>query len=162
MKFLTVTMMALTMLGISAGGSYFFFKQSAVASAGAVNEVAKAAKHSKIQNAEADVANLKFVKLDPLILPIIDGSGVTQVVTLVVVLEVPGELAEERTRQLSPRLKDAFIQDTYGVLNRKAALSGGLLKVERLKQRLQKIAVEVLGAENINQVLLDVVQQDPV
>lgn len=157
-----IILMALLLLGASAGGSYLFFKQSAVASGGAVNEIAKAEKEKKISAAEADINSLKFVELDPMVLPIIDSSGVSQVVTLVVAIEVTSDSAATTVRNLSPRLKDAFIQDMYGVLNRKAAMEGGMLKVDYMKRRLTNISTKVLGEDGVNQVLLQIVQQNPV
>ena len=157
-----ILLMAVLLLGGSAGGSYLFFKQSAVASAGAVDEVAKAKKYDKEKSAKDETKSLKFVELDPLVLPIIDSSGVTQVITLVVAIEVTSDTAATAVRNLSPRLKDAFIQDMYGVLNRKAAMEGGMLKVDYMKRRLTKISTKVLGEEDVNQVLLQVVQQNPV
>jgi flagellar FliL protein len=139
-----------------------FFKQSAVASGGAVNEVAKAEKAKKTSHAESELANLQFVQLDPMVLPIIDGDGVQQVVTLVVVIEVESDSAVQQVKKLSPRLKDAFIQDMYGVLNRKTSMEGGVVRVDRLKSRLTKVSTKVLGKENVSQVLLQVVQQNPV
>ena len=61
-----------------------------------------------------------------------------------------------------PRLKDAYIHDMYGVLSRKASMSGGLVKTEDLKERLNKISNKVLGEDKINGVLLQVVSQRPV
>ena len=162
MKLLSTVAFILVLLGASAGGSYLFFKQSAVASGGAVNEVAKAKKAKKVAHAKEESKQVKFVKLEPIVLPIIDAYGVQQVVTLVVAIEVQSDQAATNVRDLSPRLQDAFIQDMYGVLNRKASMEGGVLRVDRLKSRLTKASVKILGEENVNQVLLQVVQQNPV
>jgi len=165
MKLLSTFAFVLMLLGASAGGSYLFFKQSAVASAGPVDEAGKARKEERIKkakHAKADSAKVKFVKLEPMVLPIIDGHGVQQLITLVVAIEVSSDNAATNVRNLSPRLQDAFIQDMYGVLNRKASMEGGVLRVDRLKDRLTKASVKVLGEENVNQVLLQVVQQNPV
>ena len=103
-----------------------------------------------------------FVELDPIILPIIDTQGVTQVVTLVVSLEVYGEDNADFAKRMSPRLKDAFIQDMYGVLNRKASMEGGVVRADQLKARLLKASGKVLGTQRVNDVLLQVVSQRPV
>ena len=50
----------------------------------------------------------------------------------------------------------------YGVLSRKASTQGGVLKVDELKQRLNKVSSKVLGDQKINSVLLQVVNQRPI
>jgi len=164
MKFLMMTVMALVIAGGGAAGGYFFFQNQAIASAGPVDEaqMAEKARHAeKLKHAAEHAKDLKFVKLEPLVLPIIDQEGVSQVVTLVVALEVHGAEAEEKAKMYAPRLKDAYIQDMYGVLNRKASLEGGVIKVEKLKSRLNRVTHKVLG-EGHSDVLLQVVQQRPI
>jgi flagellar FliL protein len=158
-------LVALLLLGAGGAGGYFYFEQTAVASYGDENMDARAAKAAEklaAKSAEEKAKNLRFVEMDPIILPIIDATGVTQVVTLVVSLEVVGEKNAEYALQLSPRLKDAYIQDMYGVLNRKASMEGGVIKVEDLKERLNRISTKVLGEDKINDVLLQVVNQRPI
>lgn len=165
MKLIMMLFLALALAGGGAAGGYFFFQNSAVASAGSMSELDQAAKmkyEAKAAEAKAEKQDLKFVRLEPLILPIIDNSGVSQVVTLVVALEVNGAKAQEKAEMYAPRLKDAFIQDMYGVLNRKASLQGGVIKVDKLKARLNRATIKVLGENQVNDVLLQVVQQKPI
>lgn len=165
MKFVIIILVALLLLGAGGAGGYFYFQNTAVASLGDVDEAALDAKHAEEDAKQAAIdkfENLRFVKLDPIILPIIDGNGVSQVVTLVISLEVDGEMNALRAKRLSPRLKDAYIRDMYGVLNRKASMAGGVIKVDELKERLNRLSVEVLGADNVNSVLLQVVNQRPI
>lgn len=157
--------MALLLLGAGGAGGYFYFQQTAVASYGADNLDARAAKEAEkkaAKKAAQDAKNLRFVEMDPIILPIIDSEGVSQVVTLVISLEVIGEDNAEHALLMSPRLKDAYIQDMYGVLNRKASMEGGVIKVEDLKERLNRVSTRVLGESKINDVLLQVVNQRPI
>jgi len=165
MKIVMMIFLALVLAGGGAAGWYFYFQNTAIASIGPESEAAKAAKAEKeLQGKEAmkEAKEVKFVNLDPFILPIIDNYGVSQVVTLVVVLEANGDEAAANAKSLAPRLKDAYIQDMYGVLNRKASLEGGVLKVDDLKARLNRVTAKVLGDDQINDVLLQVVQQKPI
>ena len=160
-----MAIVAVALAGGGAAGGYFFFQNQAVASAGPVDEMAYAAKKekdAKAKSAKEKNKDLKFVRLEPMILPIIDNVGVSQVVTLVVALEVNGSEAEAKAQMMAPRLKDAFIQDMYGVLNRKASLEGGVIKVDQLKARLNRATTKVLGEDAVNDVLLQVVQQKPI
>lgn len=139
-------------------GTYFYFGSSqAVASLDAHAKVT----HSKKVD-QAKTKNADFVELQPLILPIIDKYGVSQVVSLVVALEIENKEYTETIIKLGPKLKDAYIQDMYGALNNKAAMSGGVVQVGMIKRRLKKVTDEVLGKNVVTDVLLQVVQQRPI
>lgn len=158
-------MLALLLIGVGGTGGYFLFQKQAVASLGVENVAALQKKKDREQAAklsEQEAKELRFVEMDPIILPIIDAQGVSQVITLVVSLEVKGEDNANYARSLAPRLKDAYIQDMYGVLNRKASMDGGVIRVNELKERLNKISSRVLGENKVNSVLLQVVNQRPI
>lgn len=162
MKIAIIGLAAVLLLGGGAAGAYFFLNKPAVASAGPVDEAAKAAHDAKADAAKGvAVAQEEFVQLEPLILPVIDERGLSQMVSLVVSLEVPDVATAAEVKRLSPRLKDAYIQDMYGVLNRKSSMTNGVLQVALIKDRLNKVSVEVLGKDKVNDVLLQVVQQRP-
>jgi len=103
----------------------------------------------------------EYIKLDPLLLPIIDDDGVQQVVSMVVAIEVDGSNAD-RVKKCSPRLTDAYIQNMYGILNRHSALKNGIIQVRMIKDRLNKVTDEVLGSDIDTEVLLQLVQQRPI
>ena len=149
--------MVLIALGGLGAGAYFYFGHPANASVGE-NEDHKEAKEAY---AHGDGGDHEYVELDPLILPIIDQSGVTQVISMVVVIEVGDKHDADIVTKSQPRLKDAYIQELYGALNRHAALSGGVVQVNMIKKRLKKISHDVMGRDVISDVLLQVVQQRP-
>jgi flagellar FliL protein len=165
MKLLMMAMMAALLVGAGGAGGYFITQKQANASLTEGGEAARAKgeadKYARL-SAEEAAKHLRFVKLDPIILPVIDKSGVTQVITLVVSLEVNGDENAEYAQAMSPRLKDAYIQDMYGVLSRKASMDDGVIKVSELKERLNKISTDVLGEHKVNTVLLQVVNQRPI
>lgn len=165
MRMILIALVALLVLGGGGAGAYFYFSKPAEASAGeAAKEVA--ATHKKEEKKKGGGGHggggTEFVELDPLILPIIDSSGVTQTVSLVIALEVEDKVKAEEVKKLTPRLKDAYIQDMYGVLNKHAALKGGVVQVAAVKSRLTKITTDVLGEDMVSEVLLQVVQQRPI
>ncbi len=149
---------AVVLLLGSAAGAYFFFSQSAEASSTEEDkEVAKKEKEPEV------VVHYEYVELDPLVLPIVDASGVSQIISLVVSLEVSDAAAVEAVNQVKPKLKDAFIQDLYGTLSEHAVLKGGVIQVADLKTRLNVISDTVLhDDEMVHDVLLQVVQQRPI
>lgn len=159
MRMIVIALIALLVLGGGGAGAYFYFSQSAEASPGA--EVGE--NHEKQAKAEHKKSeHVEFVEMDPLILPIVDKEGVSQVVSLVIALEVADAEAAKSVEAMTPRLKDAIIQDMYGVLNRHAALKGGVIQVGYIKARLNKISGQVLGDDVVQDVLLQVVQQRPI
>lgn len=166
MKKLLIAAGALLVLGGGGAGAYFYFQKPAEAAADAT----MTASHEKGEGDEKDHAASKgghgekteFVQMDPLILPIVDNTGVSQVISLVIALEVPDSASKSEVEALTPRLKDAYIQEMYGVLSKHAAMKGGVLQVGYLKERLNSISAEVLGKEKFNDVLLQVVEQRPI
>lgn len=162
MKYFLILVTALLLIAAGGAGGYFVFQKTAVASAGALTEVQKAEKQARelaAMKAKEQADLLRFVELDPIVLPIVDAQGVSQVVTLVISLEVIGDENAELASKMTPRLKDAYIQHLYGVLSRKASMEGGVIKVDDLKKRLTKVSAKVLGDHKVNNVLLQVVNQ---
>ena len=94
MKMAVIALLALVLVGGGAAGAYFYFDKPAEASAGPMDEAAKAAHDAKTAEAAegAEAPKEQFVQLDPLILPVIGDDGVTQTVSLVVSIEVPDEI----------------------------------------------------------------------
>jgi flagellar protein FliL len=164
MKMAIIALVAILVLGGGAAGAYFYFDKPAEASAGPVDEAKKAEHEAKSKESKdgAETASLEeFVQLDVIVLPIIDETGVTQTVTLMVSIAAPDKATAEEVKRLSPRLKDAFIQDMYGVLNRKNAMKDGVIQVGAIKERLNRASIRVLGEDKVNEVLLQIVQQNP-
>lgn len=159
MKTFMLLLGALAVLAGGGLGAYFYFAQPAVASA---PEHVKKKKKVASKAEETGASLFQYVELEPLVLPIVDGSGVSQVVSMVIALEVVEPSAADKVRKLEPKLKDAYIQDMYGMLSEHAALKGGVVQIGYIKDRLNDISNRVLGNGKVNDVLIQVVQQRPV
>ncbi len=158
MKKMMLALVALGLLGGGAAGAYMYFNKPVEAA-----QTEKGADHaSKSEAKEGELANPSFVQLEALVLPVMDEDGVSQVISLVVALEVKDEATVLEVQKLTPRLKDAYIQDMYGVLSRNGAMEGGVLQVGAIKARLNKVSTKVLGENVVKDVLLQVVQQRPI
>ncbi len=102
----------------------------------------------------------RFVTMDVLVIPIIQGEKVASTVQIQLKLEAGTvENASEITRLL-PRLSDAFLRDLYGFIPRH------LRKEERLdvaliKDRLQLAGDKVAGPGVIKSVLVQAVLENP-
>jgi flagellar FliL protein len=167
MKKILMAVVAFVLLGGGGGGAYFYFMGSPAEAAAVEGE---AGKHAEADDHAAESGDghseeghgFEYVELDPLILPIIDEYGVSQTVSLVVSLEVKDAATAEKILKMQPKLKDAYLQDMYGLLNKHAALKDGVVQIGKLKERLNKVSTKVMGENVINDVLLQVVQQRPI
>ncbi|HBR68181.1 MAG TPA: flagellar basal body-associated FliL family protein [Rhodospirillaceae bacterium] len=166
MRLVIIGVVALLVLGGGGAAAYFFLlKKPAEAAVGeedaeGAEDHAKKDEHKKEKGGHG--GGSQFVELEPLILPIVDNEGVNQVVSLVVSLEVGSAEDAAQVEHMAPKLKDAYIQDMYGVLNRHAALKGGVVQVADIKKRLNKISNDIMGEDVVHDVLLQVVQQRPI
>ena len=98
-----------------------------------------------------------FVELSPLILPVINDRGVTQMVSLVVALEVDSQEKADKVTLFSPRLTDAYLSDLYGTFSRKAP-QDGVIPIDYVKKRLNSASAKILGEEIVSDVLVQVLQ----
>ncbi|MCL4679519.1 MAG: flagellar basal body-associated FliL family protein [Alphaproteobacteria bacterium] len=171
MRKILILLVVLLVLGGGGGGAYYVFvMQPAQAAAlkdgdtahGEAKEGEEAEHAEGGGDAHGEKGKSEFVELDPLILPILDNSGVNQVVSLVIAIEVPGPSAKDKVKSMSPKLKDAYIQDMYGMLNEHAAMKGGVVQVAVIKERLNVITKDIMGKDTVKEVLLQVVQQRPI
>jgi flagellar FliL protein len=156
MKKVIMTITALALLGGTAAGGYVFFMKPAEAS-----ETSDTKEEKKADKGAKDAA-VSFVQMSPLVLPIVDKNGVSQIISLVISLEVRDDLSAKEVERMTPRLKDAYIQDMYGVLTKQAAMEGGVVQVGYIKNRLNQVTTKIMGKDRVNDVLLQVVQQRPV
>ncbi len=104
----------------------------------------------------------EYVKMDPLVLPILDNDGVYQILNLVIVIEVGGINDADKVKAKKIRLNDAYIQNMYGMLNEYDAIRHGIIQVGVIKDRLNIITSEMMGDDVHTEVLLQVVQQRPI
>jgi flagellar protein FliL len=103
-----------------------------------------------------------YVRLDPLVVPVMDSEGISQTVSMVVAFEVTDEETGKKLEAMKPRIKDAMIQNMYGMLNYKTAMDNGVLKVGYVKDRLNTAVQKVAGEGVVKDVLLQMVQQNPI
>lgn len=153
MKKLVIAVVALLLFGGGGFGAYLFFNKPAEATES--KEAKKGAEASK----EGEAAAPSFVEMKPLVLPIVDQNGVSQIISIVISLETDDAAKVAEIELMRPRLTDAYIQGMYGVLSSKAVMEGGVLQVGYIKSRLHKITTKVMGENKVKDVLLQVVQQ---
>lgn len=161
MKKILYAVLGLALIG---GGGYGLMttlnKPAQASEAKEEKKTEEAAKSGEEGGAEA--SGPIFVEMKPLVLPIVDANGVSQTVSFVVSLEAATPEVKAEIEKMTPRLVDAYLQDMYGSLSRKAAMNDGLVQVGFIKERLTNVTAEVLGKDKVKNVLLQAVQQSPV
>lgn len=158
MKTIFLILMGVVILSGAAAG-YFFFMDKSIAADNSNKHMADAVDHKKDDHG-APVENLiQQVALEPLILPIINQNGVAQTISVVVILEVDDMADAATVAHYKPRIADAFLKDLYGALSRQASMQGGVVQVEELKKRLDRVSQKVMGAGVIDNVVLELVHQ---
>lgn len=159
MKKLIIAVVALLLLGGGGFAAYTYFGAPAEAAAVEGNKDEAAAKEQAEKDKAAADAAVAFVKMESLVLPIVGKDGVSQVINLSVTLEVKDELTAKEIEKVTPRLRDAYIQDMYGVLTQKSAMADGVVQVDFIKARLNKVTEKLLGPDKVKSVLLQTLQQ---
>lgn len=88
-----------------------------------------------------------FLKLKPMVVPVIGRRGVEQFITLGVTLEMANQDKLDAISAQMPRLVDAFLTTLYGEIDKGSVVDGSLVKVEAVKSKLLEAANKVFGEE---------------
>ena len=153
MKKLIIAVIALLIFGGGGFGAYTFFNKPA--------EATETKEKVEEEKEAAVVVPPSFVEMKPLVLPVVDKEGVSQIISIVISLETDDPAKVEEIKMMQPRLTDAYIQGMYGVLNSQAVMADGVLQVNYIKGKLNSITTKVMGKDKVKDVLLQVVQQRP-
>ena len=100
-----------------------------------------------------------YVHLEPLVMPIITEDGAEQIVTLLIDIEVKDFDAGDLVHSNMPRVRDALLRALYGGLGSGKLQNGRMVNVTAIKNRATKAIGEVIGAENVREVLVQGVAQ---
>jgi flagellar basal body-associated protein FliL len=99
-----------------------------------------------------------FVRVNPVVVPLIGDKRVEQFVTVVVTLEVNADQQPAAQANL-PRIGDAFLTTLYGAVDDRSVLRGNVIDIPAVKAKLLEAAGKVLGADIVQNILVQVVVQ---
>lgn len=142
MKRLLIILVLVLLLAGGGGGAWWFMNQGT-------------------EQAEAPVEAApkpNFVKIDPIILPLIEQNNVTRFVTVVITLEMPVDDAILKVGLVKPRLMDALFTELHSLFSMRMVREQGP-DSPLVKQRVKLVSERILGAGTVDAVLVQGVSQ---
>lgn len=100
-----------------------------------------------------------YVHIAPMVMPIISDSGVEQLVMLTLDIEVKDFDAAEQVRARMPKIRDALMRKLYGGLGSGNLRNGKLIDVSKIKAKALTAITDVVGKDNVRDVLVQGVSQ---
>lgn len=100
-----------------------------------------------------------YVRMEPVVLPVINDRGVSELVSMMVALEVKDQRTVERVNNLTPKLNDAYVRALYGRIDNSNYRNGAFIDVNKVKTQLVTITDQVLGKGIVENVLIQGVNQ---
>ena len=104
-------------------------------------------------------ANSFYLKLDPMIMPVLGKDNVQETVSMIVALQVGEQKNIAQVSHLIPKIKDAYMSALYGNLNKAAYRNGQFLDVTKLKNKLLLVTESFADKKVIQDVLIQGVSQ---
>ncbi len=103
--------------------------------------------------------NSFYLKLDPMIMPVLGKNNVQETVSMIVALQVSEQKNIAEVSHLIPKIKDAYLSALYGNLNKAAYRNGQFLDVNKLKSKLILVTSSFADKKVIQDVLIQGVSQ---
>lgn len=100
-----------------------------------------------------------YVHIEPMVLPVINDNGVEQIVTLIIDVQVKNFDAADNMHSNMPKVMDSLMRNLYGGLGQGALRNGKLVNVSKVKTKAISAVGEIIGIENVQDVLVQGVAQ---
>jgi hypothetical protein len=104
-------------------------------------------------------ANSFYLKLDPMIMPVIGKNNVQETVSMIVALQISEQKNIAEVSHLVPKIKDAYMSALYGNLNKANFRNGQFLDVNKVKDKLILVTQSFADKKVIQDVLIQGVSQ---
>jgi len=95
-----------------------------------------------------------YVRFSPIFIPIIQGDRVTRQVGVTLMLELIKGQEKSPVEEKRLQLNDAFMRDLYAFFQQRAGVKGADIDETYLKDRLLKVADNVIGGKAVREVLI--------
>ena len=80
--------------------------------------------------------DLNYVRMEPMVIPVISDNGAQQLVTFIIQLQVKDFSAAERLQSRMPQLTDAIFTALYGGLGQGSLRQGHQVVIPKVKKRI--------------------------
>ncbi|MDR3424982.1 MAG: hypothetical protein P4M13_07910 [Alphaproteobacteria bacterium] len=100
-----------------------------------------------------------YVHISPMVLPVINDAGVEQLVTILFDVQVKDFDATQQMNTNMPRVMDSLMRHLYGGLGEGVLRNGKLVNVNKVKQKAIDAVAEVIGKDNVIDVLVQGIGQ---
>jgi hypothetical protein len=100
-----------------------------------------------------------YVKMDPMIIPVISERGMMETVSMVISIQVKDYAGAETVNQMMPKLMDAYVRALYGRIDKSIYRNGQFLDVGRLKNKLVTVTSGLVEKDMVQDVLIQGVSQ---
>jgi hypothetical protein len=100
-----------------------------------------------------------YIHMSPMVLPVINENGVEQLVTIIMDVQVKDFDAADQMHTNMPRVQDALMRALYGGLGAGVLRNGKLVDINKIKNKSVAAVGEVIGIENVHDVLIQGVSQ---
>lgn len=125
---------------------------------GGKSEKKKGKEKSQI-NISDGPANTFYIRMDPMVMPVLGKDDVQETVSMVVALQVSEQKNIAEVSHLLPKIKDAYVSALYGNLNKASYRNGEFLDVNKLKIKLVEVTKNFANTNIIQDVLIQGVSQ---
>ncbi len=100
-----------------------------------------------------------YVRMKPMVLPVIAENGAQQLVTIQVDLQVKDMATADGLYSSMPRLRDSVTSALYGGFGDGSLLYGHTLNLEAIKDRVSSVVKKLSGEDSLKEVLIQGVAQ---
>jgi hypothetical protein len=96
-----------------------------------------------------------YVRFPPIFVPIIQGDQVTRQIGVTLMLELVKGQEKEPIEAKRLQLNDAFVRDLYAFFQQRAGVKSNDIDEIYLKDRLLKVAENIIGDKAVREVLIE-------
>jgi hypothetical protein len=101
-----------------------------------------------------------YVRFSPIFTPIIQGNRVTSQIGVTLMLQLNKGEDKDPIEEKHLQLNNAFVEDLYAFFQQHAGIEGGIDQMY-LKDRLLKVADNVIGKDAVQEVLIEQMFEEP-
>ena len=96
-----------------------------------------------------------YMRFPAIFIPIIEGDRVTRQIGVALMLELAKGQEKQPIEEKRLQLNDAFVRDLYAFFQQRAAVKANDIDEMYLKDRLLKVADDVIGKKAVREVLIE-------